>query len=88
MKKFYQFRDEQRKELEQHDFYSLISSDCIALKDKLLFAPVMAHFIMNFRDMNKWVIRFDNNDNEYKSVINGGTIEDETHSRLFLEDWR
>ncbi len=28
MKKFYQFRDEQRKELEQHDFYSLISSDC------------------------------------------------------------
>lgn len=38
MKKFYQFRDEQRKELEQHDFYSLISSDCIALKDKLLFA--------------------------------------------------
>lgn len=38
--------------------------------------------------MNKWVIRFDNNDNEYKAVINGGTIEDETHSRLFLEDWR
>ncbi|EKM1893537.1 hypothetical protein PUN60_004726, partial [Salmonella enterica subsp. enterica serovar Kentucky] len=69
-------------------FYSLISSDCIELKDKLLFAPVMAHFIMNFRDMNKWVIRFDNNDNEYKAVINGGTIEDETHSRLFLEDWR
>ncbi|EAM2857199.1 hypothetical protein RJK59_004284 [Salmonella enterica] len=88
MKKFYQFRDEQRKELEQHAFYDLITSDSIALKDKLLFAPVMAHFIMNFRDMNKWVIRFDKTDNEYKSIINGGTIEDETHSRLFLEDWR
>ncbi len=44
MKKFYQFRDEQRKELEQHDFYSLISSDCIALKDKLLFAPCYGSF--------------------------------------------
>lgn len=88
MKKFYQYRDEQRKELEQHVFYDLISSDCITLKDKLMFAPVMAHFVMNFRDMNKWVIRFDKADNELKSVINGGTIEDETHSRLFLEDWR
>ncbi|EKA9327357.1 hypothetical protein OMV31_004807, partial [Salmonella enterica] len=65
MKKFYQFRNKQKKNLEKHAFYSLISSDCIELKDKLLFAPVMAHFIMNFRDMNKWVIRFDNNDNEY-----------------------
>jgi hypothetical protein len=86
--KFYQFRDEQRKQLEQHAFYDLISYDSIALKDKLLFAPVMAHFIMNFRDMNKWVIRFEKTDTVFKSVINGGTIEDETHSRLFLEDWR
>ncbi|EOS8541421.1 hypothetical protein ACNOYI_004963, partial [Escherichia coli] len=53
----------------------------VHLNDKLLFASVMAHFIINFRDMNKWVIRFENPDSEFKSVINGGTTEDETHSK-------
>lgn len=88
MKKFYHFRDYQRAKLESHAFYKLIDSDIIPLKNKLMFAPVMAHFVMNFRDMNKWVIRFATTDSKFKSVINAGTTEDETHSRLFLEDWR
>lgn len=88
MEKFYKFRDEQKQKLDNHVFFELISSDKIELKNKLLFIPVMSHFVMNFRDMNKWVIRFSDSDNRFKSVINGGTIEDETHSRLFLEDWR
>ncbi|CNC70559.1 hypothetical protein [Yersinia similis] len=88
MKTFYQFRDEQKKKLEEHVFYDLISTDKIEFNNKLMFMPAMVHFIMNFRDMNKWVIRFETPDTSFKSVINGGTIEDETHSRLFLEDWR
>jgi hypothetical protein len=54
---------------------------------KFMFAPIMANFVMNFRDMNKWFIRFGKPKSVFEEVINGNTYEDETHSRLFLEDW-
>jgi hypothetical protein len=81
-------RDAKQARLHQHRFFRLVEDDALPLEQKLNFAPIMAIFVMNFRDMNKWVIRFQQPDSTYESVINGGTVEDETHSKLFLEDWR
>jgi hypothetical protein len=53
-----------------------------------MFAPMAALFVMQFRDMNRWVLRFPEPRDEYKWIIDSGTREDETHSRLFMEDWR
>ncbi len=80
---------ETRKDhLTKHPFFDWVQSDKVPLKERLLFAPIMTVFVMNFRDMNKWFIRFEDETDEYKQVINGNTDEDETHSALFLEDWK
>jgi hypothetical protein len=70
-----------------HGFYDWVRSDRVSLEDRLLFAPIMAIFVMNFRDANKWFIRFPTPRSQFEEIINGNTFEDETHSRLFLEDW-
>ncbi|HKR50825.1 MAG TPA: hypothetical protein VJT72_14825 [Pseudonocardiaceae bacterium] len=60
----------------------------MAIEDRLKFAPMGAFFIMQFRDMNRWVLRFPQARDEFEWVINLGTQEDEKHSRMFLDDWR
>lgn len=79
----------QRKEqLLQHRFFAWMQSDAVPVEERLLMAPIMSIFVMNFRDANKWFIRFPEPRTHFESVINGSTLEDETHSRLFLEDWK
>ncbi|MEZ4447268.1 MAG: hypothetical protein R3B72_49770 [Polyangiaceae bacterium] len=82
-------RDEYQERLRKHPFYDWVRRKDVPTDKKLAFMPVMALFVMNFRDMNLWVIRFpDDEGDALKQVINGSTTEDETHSRLYLEDWR
>ncbi len=78
-----------RKErLATHPLFAWIRDAQVPLEAKLDIAPIMANFVMNFRDMNLWFIRFEGVANEFEQIINGNTHEDETHSRLFIEDWR
>ncbi|MEG2630726.1 MAG: hypothetical protein RSB42_07650 [Comamonas sp.] len=78
-----------RKErLAAHPFFAWMRDAQVPLEIKLDIAPIMANFVMNFRDMNLWFIRFEGAANAFEQVINGNTDEDETHSRLFIEDWR
>lgn len=80
----------ERRELELHnnDFFRWFrSQEGDDPQKKLDITPIMVVFVMNFRDMNKWVIRFSKNKNPYCQIINGNTFEDETHSFLFIEDW-
>jgi hypothetical protein len=80
---------ERKKDLSEHPFYTWVESDNVSLEDKLTFAPIMVNFVMNFRDINRWFLRFPNGGaNEFEKIINGNTFEDETHSRLYLEDWQ
>jgi hypothetical protein len=80
-------RDQQQKEISTHPFFEWMHSENVAIEDRLTFAPAGALFIMQFRDMNRWVLRFPDPKNEYEWVISLGTQEDEKHSRMFLEDW-
>lgn len=79
---------ERKAQLNQHPFYGWINGENVPLEEKLLFAPIMSLFVMNFRDANKWFIRFPEASSRFEEIINGNTFEDETHSRLFLEDWK
>lgn len=78
----------EKNKLTNHSFYINIKSSTLAPEKVLSIAPIMSLFIMNFRDMNRWVIRFKESSCLFKSVINQSTFEDETHSKLFIEDWR
>lgn len=88
MKQFMQYKKERASRLNRHPFVEWMDADNVAATTKLDFMPIMTLFIMGFRDMNLWVIRFDEQpDEHFRDIINGNTREDETHSRLFLEDW-
>jgi hypothetical protein len=79
---------DRKEQLEAHPFYEWMRSSPQTPEDRLLIAPIMAVFVMNFRDANKWFIRFPEPRSQFEEIINGNTTEDETHSRLFLEDWK
>jgi hypothetical protein len=53
-----------------------------------MFLPSMATFTMGFRDLNMWVLRYPLATDDLRRGINIHTFEDQTHSRLFLQDWR
>jgi hypothetical protein len=56
-------------------------------EDRFLFSPILVEFIMGFADMNKWFLSYASPSSELHSCINEHTLEDRTHSRLFVEDW-
>lgn len=88
MKSILALAEARKERLAAHPFFAWIRDGEVPARSKLDIAPIMANFVMNFRDMNLWFIRFAQASNEFEQVINGNTEEDETHSRLFLEDWR
>jgi hypothetical protein len=88
MKQFMSYKQKRAAHLNSHPFVDWLDTDNVDIARKFDFMPVMTLFIMGFRDMNLWVIRFDDQpDEHFREIINGNTREDETHSRLFLEDW-
>jgi hypothetical protein len=87
MEQVMELRDALQKEIGRHPFFDWLLSDRLPVQDRLAFIPAAAFFVMQFRDMNLWVLRYPEPRTEYEWVINCGTLEDEKHSRLFLEDW-
>lgn len=81
-------RDSRQADIGKHPFFEWLHGDSVPLEDRLRFAPMAAFFIMQFRDMNRWVLRFPEPRDEFEWIINLGTREDERHSRMFLADWR
>ena len=79
---------ERRAVLDKHPLFDWVAQASIPLKDRLMFMPSMITFTMGFRDLNKWVLRYPLATDELQRGINIHTFEDQTHSRLFLQDWR
>ncbi|WP_065150552.1 hypothetical protein [Mycobacterium asiaticum] len=88
MKHVMELRDAGQEAARRHAFFNWLSAEHIPARDRLAIGPAGAFFIMQFRDMNRWVLRFPEPRDEYEWLINLGTLEDEKHSRMFLEDWR
>ena len=81
-------RDTRQAVTATHSFFDWLRSATVPLERRLDFAPGAALFIMQFRDMNLWADRYAEPRNEFEWVITRGTLEDCTHSQLFLDDWR
>ncbi len=76
-----------RTEIDRHPLYRWMDSDAAPLEQRFVFAPLFANFILGFRDMNRWFMRYPEPQTSYEKAINHHTAEDETHSALFLDDW-
>lgn len=76
-----------RAVIDRHPLYRWMESDAVPLDQRFVFAPLFANFILGFRDLNRWFLRYPHPRTEYERAINHHTLEDETHSALFLDDW-
>ncbi len=77
-----------RARIDAHPLYAWLADDAVPLERRFAFAPLFAGFILGFRDLNRWFLRYPDPRNRYEEAINAHTAEDETHSALFLADWR
>jgi hypothetical protein len=77
-----------KRRIAAHPFYHWLASGDTPLAHRFDFAPILVNFIMGFSDMNRWFMRYENPSGDHERAINRHTHEDETHSRLFVEDWR
>jgi len=77
-----------RAAIDAHPLYAWMATADVPLARRFVFAPLFANFILGFRDLNRWFLRYPQPRNAYEAAINAHTEEDETHSALFLEDWR
>jgi hypothetical protein len=55
--------------------------------DRLSFYPCMAHFILSFGDLNRYVLRREPAPDEYQARVNTHTYEDDHHWPWYLEDY-
>ncbi|MCA9699813.1 MAG: hypothetical protein KC431_19975 [Myxococcales bacterium] len=55
-------------------------------RERLAFYPAMAHFILSFDDINKYMLRYDDARSPLATMINGHTFEDDHHWPWYLED--
>lgn len=55
--------------------------------ERLSFYPCMAHFIMSFGDLNRYVMRQEPTQDPYQELVNAHTYEDDHHWPWYLEDF-
>jgi hypothetical protein len=56
-------------------------------EERLAFYPCMAHFILSFGDINKYMLRQEPADDPYQARVNTHTYEDDYHWPWYLEDF-
>jgi hypothetical protein len=88
MRAVVQLRDKRQADIDGHPFITWLRDGAVPLDRRLDWAPMVALFVMQFRDMQRLVMRYPEPRDELEWTITAGTREDETHSGLFLEDWR
>jgi hypothetical protein len=79
--------DVRRARLAEHPFFDWVASGEVPLRHRLEFLPALVNFSMGFRDVNICVLRYRAAAAPWERAINAHTFEDQTHSRLYLEDW-
>ncbi|MCV3215648.1 hypothetical protein OGM63_19385 [Plectonema radiosum NIES-515] len=86
MQELMAFIDEQKQEFAKLPLFDFMLDKSIDLRQRLSFAPCMAHFIMSFGDLNKYVFRANKPDDRIQEIINGHTNEDDHHWSWFITD--
>ena len=67
-------------------FFAFLADDSIEPRRRLGFVPCMAPFIMDFGDLNKFVMRDESTDDPHQHLVNLHTYEDDHHWPWYLED--
>lgn len=66
--------------------FELMRDESLTPRERLLFYPCMAPFILDFGDLNKYVLRDEKSANPHQALVNHHTYEDDHHWPWYLED--
>ena len=68
--------------------FQFVRDDSIDAAKRLSFFPCMAHFIMSFGDLNKYVLRSEPAADKFQEKVNLHSYEDDHHWPWYLEDFQ
>ncbi|MBV6621526.1 MAG: hypothetical protein KI793_00995 [Rivularia sp. (in: Bacteria)] len=80
------FIESKKQEFANLPLFEFMQNQNLHPKQRLSFAPCMAHFIMSFSDLNKYVLLEKQPQNKIQSIINQHAYEDEEHWSWYLKD--
>lgn len=66
--------------------FEMLRDERLDPMDRLAFYPCMAHFILTFGDINKYMLRYDTAACPHQAMVNTHTFEDDHHWQWYLED--
>ena len=86
MKEVLAFIHEKKQEFAQSPFIQYLQDTTIDPRQRLAWAPCFAPFAMNFKDINRRVLRKEPATSKVQEMINQHTYEDGRHWIWFLQD--
>ncbi len=76
-----------KKEYTHLPFFDFLRDETLSARQRLEFYPCMAPFIMNFGDLNSYVMRLEPTSDPYQAMVNEHSYEDDHHWPWYLEDF-
>lgn len=86
MRRVMELIEKRTAELGKAPFFDFLRDTSVPPRDRLAFAPCVAHFVMSFADLYALVLREEPTDDHFQTLVNAHTREDETHWQWFLKD--
>ncbi|MEA5593060.1 hypothetical protein [Rivularia sp. UHCC 0363] len=78
--------ESKKQEFTRLPLFAFMQDQKLSPSQRLSFAPCMAHFIMSFSDLNKYVFLEHQPVNQIQHIINQHAYEDEEHWSWYLRD--
>lgn len=78
--------EKKKQEFAKSGLFEFMRDKSIDPRQRLAFAPCLAHFAMSFGELNKYVFREEPTNDPLQAIVNNHTYEDDHHWLWFLED--
>jgi hypothetical protein len=78
--------EKKKQEFAKSGLFEFMRDKSIDPRQRLAFAPCIAHFAMSFGELNKYVLREEPTNDPLQAIVNNHTYEDDHHWLWLLED--
>ena len=75
-----------KREYAKLPLFEFMRDESLSARERLAFYPCMAPFILDFGDLNKYVMRDETSSDRHQQLVNIHTLEDDHHWPWYLED--
>jgi hypothetical protein len=86
MRRVIEHIEQRTAELSRLPLFEFLRDPSLDPRQRLSFAPSVAHFVMSFADLYAFVLQVHPATDKYQELVNAHAQEDENHWRWFLDD--